>query len=171
MLLTLLWIIFCTVIVAIVTVLVFLARPVDRKNEKKTGDSSDSPGGIITIRHVGTRTKISVIPDYLEGQGEPAGFVPTEAARDSFPELYEEYMSPETSATRKYEIADYIYSIGLTLPLQRGMYEQFKREVEERIRAEAGQEEEKMPEAEPVESSAAAERADPRNIFNASNYE
>ena len=89
-------------------------------------------GSIVTVRKVGSTTSVIIrsdIHDHWEGSdGIDISPAPIELTRREEPELYEEYMSPKTSASRKYEIADYIYSLGLTLPYIRGLHEQWQQE-------------------------------------------
>lgn len=89
-------------------------------------------GSIVTVRKVGSTTSVIIrtdIHDHWEGSdGIEISPAPIELTRREEPELYEEYMSPKTPASRKYEIADYIYSIGLTLPFIHGLHEQWQKE-------------------------------------------
>ena len=89
-------------------------------------------GSIVTVRKVGSTTSVIIrsdIHDHWEGaDGIDISPTPVELTRREEPELYEEYMSSKTPASRKYEIADYIYSIGLTLPFIHGLHEQWQQE-------------------------------------------
>lgn len=91
-----------------------------------------SDGSVVTVRKIGRTTRVDIrddVHDHWEGSGaiaiKPVGI---ELTRQLEPELFAEYMSVETSATRKYEIADYIYSIGLSLPYIRGLNEKWRDE-------------------------------------------
>lgn len=105
-------------------------RPTDSSGLSiNAGDRS-----IVTVRQIGRTTRVDIRPDvhdHWEGSGaidiKPVG---VELTRQLEPELFAEYMSVETSATRKYEIADYIYSIGLSLPYIRGLNEKWRAEQE-----------------------------------------
>lgn len=118
--------------------LVLIVASVSSHGRTDAGDdgvsiSADS-GSIVTVRKIGRTTRVDIrrdLHDHWEGQGgidlQPVGI---ETTRSLEPELFAEYMSPKTSATRKYEIVDYIYSIGLSLPHIRGLNEQWLREQE-----------------------------------------
>lgn len=99
-----------------------------------TDVSVDAGGSVVTVRKVGRVTRVTIrgIHDHWEGD-EAVTLPPTpiEAARREETALYNEYMSPSTSATRKYEIADELYALGYSLPLIPGLIEQWKREQEE----------------------------------------
>ena len=110
----------------------------------KYGEAPISVSGIgedfvdLTIRKVGRVTSVTIrtqAHDHWEGaDGIQVGQIPTEVTRLYRPELYEEYMSAQTSAIRKYEIADELYAEGFTLPYIRGLHEQYKREVAEALK-------------------------------------
>lgn len=102
------------------------------------GDISiGTPGGVVTVRKVGRVTSVVIhegIHDHWEGaDGIPVPLLPTEATKVHEPALYAEYMSSETSAIRKYEIIDEVYSKGFTLPYIGGLNEQYKREMREAL--------------------------------------
>ena len=105
------------------------------------GDVSVSAAGsIVTVRKVGGVTSVSIredVHDHWEGEETvPLPFLSTEITRQKEPELFNEYLSPDTSAVRKYEIINELYDKGFTLPLIRGLHEQYKRETaRERQRA------------------------------------
>ena len=88
---------------------------------------------VITVRKAGAvpaesaRPKIS---DHWEGDGgAPVGQLPVEVTKKERPELYAEYMSVRTSAVRKYEIIEILYTEGYSLPFQPGLNEQYKKEL------------------------------------------
>ena len=94
-------------------------------------------GSVITVRKVGGTTKVEIRPTFF-GVGEEDHYedglvLPppsVDVTKLTEPELYREYMSATTTARRKYEIIDYIYGLGLTLPLIPGLHEQFIKETE-----------------------------------------
>ncbi len=95
--------------------------------------SISGENGMVTIRKVGRSTSVLIHSDtgeYWEGSdGISIPMTPIEATRRHEPALYAEYMSEKTSAIRKYEIAEELYSIGYTLPYQRGLHEQWVKEM------------------------------------------
>ena len=103
------------------------------------GDTHEepSPEGVVTVRHAGQSMTIVIrdgtrLRDGMEGGGGiTLPQLPTEAAARIFPALYSEYMSPDTSASRKYEIIDLVYGLGYTLPAIPGLHEQYMKEVRE----------------------------------------
>ncbi len=103
------------------------------KSNKESEVSISGENGIVTIRKVGRSTSVVIhsdTGDYWEGSdGISIPMTPIEATRRHEPELYAEYMSEKTSAIRKYEIAEELYSIGYTLPYQRGLHEQWVKEM------------------------------------------
>lgn len=110
----------------------------EKKSLPSDGDISiGTPGGVVTVRKVGRVTSVVIhegIHDHWEGaDGVPVPLLPTEATKVHEPALYAEYMSPETSAIRKYEIIDEVYSKGFTLPYIGGLNEQYKREMREAL--------------------------------------
>lgn len=121
------------------TVLLFIPQGDGGKTSPPSdGDISiGTPGGVVTVRKVGRVTSVVIhegIHDHWEGaDGVPVPLLPTEATKVHEPALYAEYMSPETSATRKYEIIDEVYSKGFTLPYIGGLNEQYKREMREAL--------------------------------------
>lgn len=121
--------------IAIAAVLI-LPQPPSRGDAPLPGTdvSVNAGGSIVTVRKVGRMTSVTIrgIHDHWEGD-EAVTLPPTpiEATRREETELYNEYMSPSTSATRKYEIADELYAMGYSLPLIPGLIEQWKREQEE----------------------------------------
>ena len=92
-----------------------------------------SEGSIVTVRKVGHVTSVTIrstVHDHWEGSGNvPVPMIPIEVTRLEKPELYSEYINPETSAVRKYEIADELYAEGFTLPYIPGLNEQYKKEI------------------------------------------
>lgn len=129
-------------IIAVVIVAVLIFSPSKDKDSaaKANGGISvnASEGSIVTVRKVGRVTSVTIrtqAHDHWEGSdGVQVPQIPTEMTRLYRPELYDEYMSPETSAIRKYEIADELYAEGFTLPYIRGLHEQYKREVAEALK-------------------------------------
>ena len=114
-----------------------------RKDAVPGGDGgilvSGSEGSVVTLRRVGSLTSVVIqggaaVHDHWEGS---EGVVPPplspDAARRYEPALYEEYMSPSTSAVRRYEIIDELYGLGFTLPYIKGLAEQYRREVAEAL--------------------------------------
>jgi len=96
---------------------------------------SADAGSVVTVRKVGGTTRVEIrqtwqgaVDEEQWEDGTALAPTPAEITATSEPELYREYMSPKTSATRKYEIIDYVYGIGLTLPLIPGLHEQYLKE-------------------------------------------
>ena len=105
-----------------------------RTSAEEDGISVSTGGGVVTVRKVGRVTSVIIrqeIHDHMEG-GDSIDIpqLPIEVTRREEPELYAEYVSPETTAVRKYEIADDLYSRGYTLPWIRGLHEQYKKETD-----------------------------------------
>ena len=129
-------------IIAVVIVAVLIFSPSKDKDSAAKPDGgisvNTSEGSIVTVRKVGRVTSVTIrtqAHDHWEGSdGVQVPQIPTEMTRLYRPELYDEYMSPETSAIRKYEIADELYAEGFTLPYIRGLHEQYKREVAEALK-------------------------------------
>ncbi len=100
--------------------------------EEDSDLSINAAGGIVTIQKVGKRTSVVIYPgvsDHWEGsEGVTIPPCPIETTKSSEPELYSEYMSPQTCATRKRDIADRLYNMGYTLPYISGLYEQSREE-------------------------------------------
>ena len=105
------------------------------RDGKDDGISITAGGSVVTVRKVGRVTSVVIrndIHDHWEGSdGIDIPQLPIEFTRLHEPALYAEYVSPETSAIRKYEIADDLYAQGYTLPYIRGLHEQYKREMKE----------------------------------------
>lgn len=121
---------------AIFTVLLLLPTKdgSSRPAGEDDGISVSAEGSIVTVRKVGRVTSVVIRPDihdHMEG-GDSIELpeLPIEVTRMREPELFAEYVSPETSAVRKYEIADDLYSRGYTLPWIKGLNEQYKKEME-----------------------------------------
>ena len=115
-----------------------LCIPSDNGSVKAPGTDvsiSAARGSVVTVRKVGRTTRVDIHPDihdHWEGSsGVDIAPTPIEVTRREEPELYAEYMDPHTTASRRYAIADYIYSLGLTLPYIHGMNEQWRREQEQ----------------------------------------
>lgn len=95
-------------------------------------------GSVITVRKVGGATRVEIRSQFYGvgeedyDEGVPLAPPSVEVTKATEPELYREYMSAKTTAARKYEIIDYIYGMGLTLPLIPGLHEQFLKETETR---------------------------------------
>ena len=129
-------------IIAVVIVAVLIFSPSKDKDSAAKPDGgisvNASEGSIVTVRKVGRVTSVTIrtqAHDHWEGSdGVQVPQIPTEMTRLYRPELYDEYMSPETSAIRKYEIADELYAEGFTLPYIRGLHKQYKREVAEALK-------------------------------------
>lgn len=111
-----------------------LFPPPRRSTSAGDGLSVVSGESVVTVRRIGVHTSVTIrgVADHWdESRGVALPPTPIEVTRAEEPELYAEYMSPDTSATRKYEIADHLYSMGYSLPLIPGLIEQWKREQEE----------------------------------------
>lgn len=127
------------VLILLVILVISAVRSSKNDNDPSTGVSINTPeGSIVTVRKIGRTTRVEIrndIHDHWEGSSgieiKPVGI---ETTRKLEPELFAEYMDPHTSAIRRYEIADYIYSMGLTLPYIKGLVEQWHREVGETAR-------------------------------------
>lgn len=122
----------------LVGLLLLLFLPSDRKAPSPE-DALDirAEGSIVTVRKVGHVTSVTIrggIHDHWEGdEGVSLPYLQPEVTRREVPELYAEYMSPSTSAVRRYEIIEEVYAMGFTLPYIRGLSEQYKKEVREAI--------------------------------------
>ncbi len=110
------------------------------KENKEHEVSIAGESGMVTIRKVGRNTNVVIHPDirdHWEGTGGISiPMTPIEATMRYEPNLYSEYMSERTSAVRKYEIAEMLYSIGFTLPYQKGLHEQWLKEMREKEEAQ-----------------------------------
>ena len=101
-------------IVAVVILATLIFSPSKEKEPAAKTDEgisvNASEGSIVTVRKVGRVTSVTIrtqAHDHWEGSdGVQVPQIPTEMTRLYRPDLYDEYMSPETSAIRKYEIAD-----------------------------------------------------------------
>lgn len=99
--------------------------------------SVETKGSIVTVRRAGRVTSVSITGgplDHWEGGAialEPLG---PEATRLYEPDLYSEYMSPSTSAIRKYEIIEDVYAKGFTLPYIKGLHEKYLQEKAEALK-------------------------------------
>lgn len=112
---------------------------IDPKEKEDHVEIHASPGAIVTVRKIGPATRIDVRREKDEDwMSEPLSIdpIPIEATRNAYPELYDEYMADETSAIRKYEIIDIIYSFGFTLPAIPGLQQLWKKEQEELRKSE-----------------------------------
>ena len=124
--------------VIIITILLCTPSKDSPKASGKDGEGisvSAAEGSIVTVRKVGRMTSVTIrstVHDHWEGADNiQVPMIPIEVTRLEKPDLYAEYISPETSAIRKYEIADDLYAEGFTLPYIRGLNEQYKKEVAE----------------------------------------
>ena len=132
------WTIIVLAIISLLVLLIVLFMPSGtprHQSEPAPGVSiAAAAGSIVTVRKVGSSTRVDIRPDihdHWEGDRDiDVAPTPIEITRSEEPELYAEYMSPSTSATRKYEIADYLYGIGLCLPFIPGLHQQWLREQE-----------------------------------------
>lgn len=132
-------IIFAVLAIFIIAMLVMVLFTPSEQGGGKAGSPgvsiSASQGSVVTVRKVGRTTRVDIHPDIHDhwegGGGVDISPTPIEVTRREEPELYAEYMNPHTPASRKYAIADYIYSLGLTLPYIQGMNEQWRREQKE----------------------------------------
>ena len=99
--------------------------------------SVDGGGSVVTVRKIGPITSVTIrqqVSDHWEGpDGIALPLLGPEAAKRYEPALWAEYMDPGTSAIRKYEIVDEVYSLGFTLPYIKGLNEQYKREMREAL--------------------------------------
>lgn len=100
------------------------------------GVSISAAGSVVTVRKVGDTTMVDIrsdIHDHWEddGRGVQVAESPIELTRSEQPQLYEEYMSASTAASRKYEIAEYLYEMGYTVPFIRGLNEQYRLELQQ----------------------------------------
>lgn len=134
---TLFWVaIGVALLIAVILTVTLLSQGDSSKKDAPSADVSinAAEGSIVTVRKVGRTTRVFIrsdIHDHWEGSdGIDLSPAPIEITRSEEPQLYAEYMSPKTSAIRKYEIADYIYSIGLTLPYIHGLHEQWQKELQ-----------------------------------------
>lgn len=96
--------------------------------------SVNAPGSIVTVHRAGGVTSVEIrshVSDHWEGGGVAIALPPVEVTRIHEPELYAEYISPLTSAIRKYEIIEELYAKGFTLPYLKGLNEQYKKEMKE----------------------------------------
>ena len=103
-------------LVAIVIVLVSpTASPEEKSLPQGESISVETQGSIVTVRKIGRVTSVSIhdgIRDHWEGpDGVPISPLSPESTRYYYPELYDEYMSPSTSAIRKREIIDEVYAM------------------------------------------------------------
>ena len=134
-------------IIAIVIITILVLSPSKepgRASDKEDEGVSVNAGGgsIVTVRKVGRMTSVTIrsaVHDHWEGaENIQVPQIPIEVTRLEKPELYAEYISPETSAIRKYEIADELYAEGFTLPYIRGLNEQYKKEIAEALADRSG---------------------------------
>lgn len=117
-----------------IAVCIFFLLASQKAHGEDEGVAVHAAGSIVTVRKVGHMTSVTIrgYHDHWEGsEGIELPPTPIEATRREESALYNEYMSPDTSATRKYEIADELYAMGYSLPLIPGLIEQWKREQAE----------------------------------------
>ena len=124
----------------IVAILVFSPSKEPSKPQGKGDEGvsvSAGEGSIVTVRKVGRMTSVTIrssVHDHWEGSDSiQVPMIPVEVTRLEKPDLYAEYMSPETSAIRRYEIADELYAEGFSLPYIKGLHEQYKKEIAEAL--------------------------------------
>jgi len=126
--------IFVIIPVALMVIACAAALLLDPGEKGRAGQGAESvitaPGhSVITVRKVGRTTRVDIRADihsHWEGEeGVAPKPTPVEVTRREQPELFEEYMSPEATATRKYAIVDELYSMGYTLPLIPSLHEQW----------------------------------------------
>ena len=120
------------------TVLLLAPSKENQLPGSEDGDISvNTAGSVVTVRKVGHVTSVYIrggVHDHWEGsEGIVLPMIPTEVTKANEPELYAEYLSPETSAVRKYEIIEELYSKGYTLPYIKGLHEQYKNELRESL--------------------------------------
>ena len=120
-------------ILALLAVLL-LILPSRAEAKEEAVPASGGPGSIVTVRKVGGVTSVVIrdgASDHWEGDGGVSlPLLPPEVTARLQPELYAEYTSPDTSAIRKYEIIDELYSMGFTLPYIKDLNDLYKREVQ-----------------------------------------
>lgn len=95
-----------------------------------TYDHGDAP--VITVRSADGRTvTVRTSPPHVLDEDDETDLLPAgpEAAREAFPDLYDEYMAEGTGALRRYEIADIVCDAGFVLPWHRGLHEEYLREM------------------------------------------
>ena len=138
------WAIVIMCLIAILVLVVMFLRDSPARHPSGGGIADDGAvevsagrGSVITVRKVGGTTRVEIRPGWQVAaeeeqweDGVALGPTPAEVTAIAEPELYREYMSPKTTATRKYEIISYVYGIGLTLPLIPGLHEQYLKEQE-----------------------------------------
>ena len=107
------------------------------QNRKETARDSGTES-VVTVRKVRRDTPSAIrrsVNDHWEGTDDYLDIPPppTEVTLREEPTLYAEYLSPETSAIRRYEIADELYGQGYTLPYIKGLSDQYNDEMKEAI--------------------------------------
>jgi len=128
------WLVAAVAIVIILAAAIVLFVPREKLPQEEATESviTAPESSVVTVRKIGGTTRVDIhtsIHSHWEGDGGVAPKpTPVEVTRREQPELYEEYMSSETTATRKYEIVDELYSMGYTLPLIPSLHEQWVRE-------------------------------------------
>lgn len=135
-----------SVVAIVITVLLLCSPSKDSPKVPGKGEEgisvSAAEGSIVTVRKVGRMTSVTIrstVHDHWEGADNiQVPMIPIEVTRLEKPDLYAEYISPETSAIRKYEIADDLYAEGFTLPYIRGLNEQYKKELAEALSDRSG---------------------------------
>lgn len=126
--------------VALLGLLFLLFMPQKSGDTASAGAENISVGGggsIVTVRKIGPITSVTIrqrVHDHWDGpDGVAVPLLGPEAAKRYEPTLWNEYMDPHTSAIRRYEIIDELYSLGFTLPYINGLHEQYKRELTEAL--------------------------------------
>ena len=132
------WLIAALAVIAVVFIVLLLLPGQDKQAGTQPDVSvSAAPGSVVTVRKVGHVTSVLIreaVHDHWEGgDGISLPLLPTELTRRDQPGLFAEYMSPDTRPSRKYQIIDEVYALGYTLPFLPGLYDQYKKEVEEAI--------------------------------------
>lgn len=120
--------------------MILLLLPLKEKGGNRTAENALSiqdGGSIVTVHKIGPVTSVTIrqtVNDHWEGKdGVALPMLAPEVTRHYEPDLWNEYMDPKTSAIRKYELIDEAYSMGFTLPLIKGLDEQYKKEIKKAL--------------------------------------
>ncbi len=131
MILSYIWIVAIVAVVLVIAAAVVLLAPGEKPQSENSVESviTTPSSSVVTVRKVGQTTHVDIktnVHNHWEGDdGVATRPTPVEVTRREQPELYEEYMSSEATATRKYDIIDELYSMGYTLPLIPDLHEQW----------------------------------------------